>query len=169
MYDTISSLGCKFGLTTDAPAQHREMFANLVKRTKYFLVNAGKFDEVAAVGNEEIIGARYFEGASGGAVLIGRRPRHPEFDRYFPWSDVVIEIEPDADINETLAALERQPARTRRASRDNVAECLLRHDWAYRWEYILQLAGLPPLPQLRERQRQLAERAAAVRAWQLPA
>jgi hypothetical protein len=95
-------------------------------------------------------------------VLLGRRPRHPEFDRYFPWSDVVFEVEPHAGIGETLSALERQPTRLASAGRANMAECLRRHDWAYRWEYVLRLAGIEPLASLRDRREALAARSATL-------
>jgi hypothetical protein len=32
-----------------------------------------------------------------------------------------------------------------------VKQCLLRHDWVYRWEAILETVGLEPMPQLSQR------------------
>jgi hypothetical protein len=44
--------------------------------------------------------------------------------------------------------------------RMNVKQCLLRHDWVYRWEAILKTVGLEPMPKLSQRKkilRNLAE------------
>jgi hypothetical protein len=53
--------------------------------------------------------------------------------------------------------------------RDNVKACLLKHDWAYRWEHILAAVGFSPLPQLAARKARLAATAAASSAGYLPA
>ena len=37
----------------------------------------------------------------------------------------------------------------------NVIQSLLRHDWVYRWEAVLRMAGLEPMPQLLKRKETL--------------
>jgi len=61
-----------------------------------------------------------------------------------------------------MREFDSQPERQVRARRTNMVQALLRHDWAYRWEQLLEIAGLSPLPALTERKRLLAERAALV-------
>ena len=39
----------------------------------------------------------------------------------------------------------------------NMAEALSRHDWLYRWESVLKLAGLQPRSKLLERKQRLAD------------
>ena len=39
----------------------------------------------------------------------------------------------------------------------NIMESLLRHDWAYRWEIVLDLAGLAAHPGLSDRKRTLSK------------
>jgi hypothetical protein len=136
--------------------QHRLLVANLCKRSRYFIVNPGKFDQPEATGDEDIIGARYFEGAASGSVMIGEMPRNEEFRRFVHWQDAVIRLPYDsADIDRVMTELEAEPSRVETIRRNNVVESLLNHDWAYRWEAVLGLAGLDPLPALTERKKSL--------------
>lgn len=159
LHDTISSNGCKYGLTTSEPKHHRRLLADLTKRSRYFLVNSGKFDEPGATGDEEIIGARYFEGAGSGTVMVGKRPNHPEFDNLFFWPDAVVDIKSESGIVKTLCELNAQPERVRQIRTDNVVNSLRHHDWAYRWEKVLKLVGLDPMPELLKRKHMLENRA----------
>ena len=155
-YDTISGNGCKYGLTASDMEQHRMLLANLVKRSKYFLVNPGKFDLPGDIGGEEIIGARYFEGAASGAIMIGGKPKNPEFDKSFPWPNPVLQLGsgPDA-IEDLLDERLRSPERQEAMRINNVFHSLREHDWAYRWEAILKMTGLEVSPLLAERKRRL--------------
>ena len=51
--------------------------------------------------------------------------------------------------------------------RTNMTQSLLHHDWAYRWERILEIANLAPVPALSKRKERLAERAVMVEEGQL--
>ena len=65
---------------------------------------------------------------------------------------VVIPLPTEASaIEETLWDLDVQPDRLARARANNVANALRRHDWAYRWQTILSIAGLSESPLLRAR------------------
>jgi len=44
-----------------------------------------------------------------------------------------------------------------------MAECLLRHDWVYRWRSILDMVGLEPTPALLAREKRLKELAELAR------
>ena len=88
--------------------------------------------------------------------MLDSRPRNRHFEEMFDWEDAVIDlaVRVRADRRDHQRA-HAQPERQERIRRRNVSECLRRHDWAYRWEAILALAGLEPSPQLAERKQRL--------------
>lgn len=138
--------------------EHRNVFSSVAKRSKYFLVAPGKLSVQNETCGQEEIGHRYYEGAAAGAVMIGQAPNSDSFVKMFPWSDAVIGIQPDgSDVLDVLAKLEAAPEQARAMSQKNAGEALLRHDWAYRWKEILQIAGLDPLPAMASRERRLRE------------
>jgi hypothetical protein len=144
------------------PSQHRALFANVAKRSRYFLVNPGLIDRPDKRGNQIEIGNRYFEGTAAGAILVGERPNNQEFDKLFDWPDVVIPLPYNSSDVNLIRELDQQPERQDRIRRTNAAQALLRHDWVYRWETILKTAGLEPMPGLLERKEHLRTMAAAV-------
>jgi glycosyl transferase family 1 len=157
VYDTMSDLH-----TFDL-AEHRSLMANLAKRSRYFIVNPGKVNAPGETGGQSEFGYRYFEGAAPGAILIGDRPHNREFDRVFDWQDSVIHLPfGSQDIGKIMRDLDRQPDRQRLIRTQNVTAVLKHHDWAYRWERVLELAGLTPLPPLQHRKARLAELSRAV-------
>jgi hypothetical protein len=138
--------------------QHRDHFANVAKRSRYFMVAPGKFDCIDETAGQVEIGFRYYEGAAAGAVMIGEAPNCEAFRETFPWPDAVIEIQPDgSDVVEVLERLDSEPERVSAMARRNTAEALLRHDWVYRWKEILQAAGMEPSPGLVAREHRLKE------------
>ncbi|MGO4869895.1 MAG: glycosyltransferase [Roseiarcus sp.] len=164
IYDSLSS--------TDSRVkdwrEHRLLLANIIKRTRYFMafnpatLANSKLDKV---GGEQVVPARLFEGAAGGAVILGTAPQCPEFRQCFDWPDAVIEVSPESgDIAAVIDELDAQPERTERVRRTNAARCLRRHDWVYRWERVLATIGMEPLPQLHDRKARLSEIAAAALA-----
>jgi hypothetical protein len=145
--------------------EHRNLFANVAKRSKYFLVAPGKLNLPNETRGQEEIGHRYYEGAASGACLIGEAPKSPAFATMFPWPDAVMEVQPDgSDVLELIASLEADPERLHAINQRNAAEALLRHDWAYRWKDVLQVAGLAPLPAMAAREQRLRELAESVLA-----
>jgi len=103
-------------------------------------------------------GCRYFEGAAAGTIVIGERPRNAEFDRIFHWRDALIGLPFGAgNIAEVMYQLDKQPERQAAARRKNMVEMLLHHDWAYRWEHVLNLAKIPAAPGLAKRKEKLRE------------
>lgn len=139
---------------------------NTVKRSRYFIgfspasLAGGKTDKVAG---EQVLPGRLFEGASGGAVILGSAPRCPEFDEFFDWPDAVIEIAPDgSDLVSVMDNLDASPDWVERVRQSNVVNCLRRHDWGYRWEHILTTIGVERLPRLSDRKARLSRMASMV-------
>lgn len=158
VYDTINALNAH------NLEEHRSMMANLAKRSRYFIVSPGKFDRPEETGGVSEFGYRYFEAGSAGTLMIGMRPfNNPEFDKIFTWPDAVIEVPFDSDaIVSAIHEFDKEPERQEAARLRNITECLLKHDWAYRWDSILDWVGMQPLPMLEERKRILCEQARQV-------
>jgi hypothetical protein len=143
--------------------QHRLLMKNLLQRSRYFIVNPGKIDTPHETAGQIEFGYRYFEGAASGAVMIGDHPDSQEFREYFPWTDAVVHVPFGSDrIGEVMKELDAQPERQKKIRIDNIMHSLLNHDWIYRWERILNTAGLEPKPELLERRRLLREHSSMV-------
>lgn len=141
--------------------EHRDYFASVAKRSRYFMVAPGKIDVVSENQGQSEVGHRYCEGAAAGAVLIGQAPQGEAFRHMFPWRDAVIRVQPDgSDVLDVLAELASDPERASAASQKNAVGALLRHDWVYRWREVLRVAGLEPSPGMLSRERRLKELAA---------
>jgi hypothetical protein len=138
--------------------EHRDYFANVAKRSRYFMVAPGKVDSFGENQGQSEVGHRYCEGAAAGAVLLGQAPHGEAFQQMFPWQDAVIPVESDgSDIMDVVAELASDPERVSAASRRNAVGALLHHDWVYRWKEILKVAGLEPSPRMCARERRLQE------------
>ena len=148
--------------------QHRELLANQIKRSRYFLVAPGKVNRPEETRGQIEVPARFYEGAAAGTVMIGQAPDCEPFRQLFDWRDAVITIDPNNfEAADVLAELAGQPERLCEISRRNAAEALLRHDWSYRWKQILAIAGLKPMPQLELRQKRLKQLADIARSYPL--
>jgi Glycosyl transferases group 1 len=144
-------------------AEHRALFANVAKRSRYFIVNPGLIDRPDVRGDQIEISNRYYEGAASGAILVGERPDNGLFEKLFDWPDALIHLPYNSSgIDTIMNELDKQPKRQERMRRTNVAQALLRHDWVYRWEAILRAAGLEPMPALLQRKEHLRNLAEAV-------
>jgi hypothetical protein len=156
-YDTFKKLDVRNA------SEHRLLYANLLKRSSFFIANQAKVNEPGHTAGQAEFGSRFFEGAAAGTIMIGAYHVTDAFNQYFGWQDAVIQMPFDMpDIAEFLDELNSQPDRLARVRRDNVVHSLLCHDWLYRWQKILTTVGLKPtLPMLsREaRLKELAERA----------
>jgi glycosyl transferase family 1 len=142
------------------PVEHREMLASAARVSRFFVTYPAKFGDGEPHGQSEV-GARYFEGAAAGAVLLGQAPGASVFHRDFPWPDAVVELKPDgSDVVDVLADLRRRPHELARLGARNALAALRWYDWAYRWKAILETAGLAPRPALNERVRVLEALAA---------
>jgi hypothetical protein len=141
--------------------QHRDLVANIAKRSRYFVTYPALFGSDETQGQSEV-GARFFEGAAAGAVLIGQAPTSPAFTRDFDWPDVVIDVgTSEAEFVAATAKFGNEPERLAALSRKNAVEALRRFDWVYRWREILRIAGIETTPRLKEREKYLQQLAAA--------
>ena len=162
VHDTLQSIG---DVEMQDHRQHRDLYANVAKRSRFFMVAVAKVDLQAHTGGQIEVPFRYFEGAAAGCVLLGSAPDCDSFGEMLNWPDAVIEVQPDgSDVVEVLSKLTAQPEALDRISRRNAAEALLRHDWVYRWKQILTIAGLEPTPAMKAREARLQERAAMAMA-----
>ena len=145
--------------------EHRDLFSNVAKRSKYFMVAPGKITLPNETRGQEEIGRRFYEGAAAGTVMIGQAPNSDSFQQMFPWPEAVIKIEPDgSDVIDVIARLNAAPEQVCAISQRNAAEALLRHDWVYRWKDLLQTIGIDPLPEMAVRERRLRELADVILA-----
>lgn len=143
LYDTLK------GLEMRNYREHRTLYSNLIKRSRYFIANKAKFDSSNQIGSQQEIGSRFFEGAAGGAVMIGIPPVCEAYTKHFDWADAVIEVtDQTTDIADIIADLNAQPERLVKIRKDNTINSLLRHDWVYRWEEILNKVGLDNTPEM---------------------
>jgi hypothetical protein len=138
--------------------QHRELFANTAKRSRYFTVAPGKINTPEETHAQIEVGYRYYEGQAAGTVMIGQSPDCDAYRELFPRADTVVPVQPDgSDVLKVLADLDSDPAHFSAMSRRNAADALLRHDWLYRWKEILRTAGIEPSARLAARERRLRE------------
>ena len=150
IYDTFENM------ETLLPRDHRILVANKAKRSRYFLANAPKIDRQFETNGQGEISYRFFEGAASGTVMIGDIIENGAFRKHFDWPDAVIHMPFDMpDIAKFLTDLDSQPDRLKEIRKNNVVQCLLRHDWVYRWMTILELVGLKPKPALVAREEHL--------------
>jgi hypothetical protein len=139
---------------------HRELLANLLHRTRYLMVHKPSLRPDLLIGADEALPGRLFEGAAAGTIMLGTVPEGADFDRHFNWPDAVIPVPFDCSrIGAVIDALEREPDRLARARENNVVQALLRHDWSYRWQRILEAAKMAPLAGLSRRHSKLQEMA----------
>jgi hypothetical protein len=66
------------------------------------------------------------------------------------------------EIVSVIHEFDKEPERQMKARHTNITQCLRNHDWVYRWESVLKLVGMEPLPMLEKRKRVLSELAALV-------
>jgi spore maturation protein CgeB len=152
VYDTINA---SYADVVDH-REHREMLATMARRSRYFVVAPAKIDAIEGTRGQVEVGLRYYEAAAAGAVLAGQAPVCESFRSNFDWPDSVIEVKADgSDLADVLRKLISDPARESEISTRNAVQALLRHDWVYRWERILEIVGLQPSPRLLERKAHL--------------
>jgi len=63
IYDTIHKMNTLYY------KEHRNLVANIAKRSRYFMVNPGKIDEPLETHGQREIGSRFFEGLAAGEAL----------------------------------------------------------------------------------------------------
>jgi hypothetical protein len=138
-------------------------YLHLIKRSNYFVAYPPKFDRPDETGGEQELAPRFFEGAAGGAVLVGRAPDCEAYMQCFDWPDAVIPApENSKTFVDIISALQKEPRSVDRMRSEGVTQCLRRHDWVYRWEQILNTVGLAHPSGIVERKRRLRKLAELV-------
>jgi hypothetical protein len=139
------------------------LLANTAKRSRFYIVNPGLIDQPEIRGNQIEIPNRYFEGAASGTIMLGEIPKNEEYEKLFNWPDAVLHLPFDSrDIDTIIHEFDQQPDRQEKIRRNSVVNSLMQHDWVYRWEAVLKIAGLEPIPALMERKQQLSNLANAI-------
>lgn len=164
-YDTMRRGGPLAATTFHVidPAEHRLLFSNLLKRSRYFIANRAWADRPSLTLGRDEIASRFYEGAAAGTVMLGDPPDTDDFRTQFDWPDAVVRTPFDApDIGATIDALDADPARLERIRRAGVVNALGRHDWSDRLQRILRVAGVAPSPELEAR---LARLSALAERW----
>ena len=166
-YDTVAASGSDRKDRTfhvDSPHEHRRKLATLLKHSRYFIANRSYVDRPEFTAGRDEISARFYEGAAGGAVMIGEAPRTEEFKRQFDWPDALIHLPFDSpDVGRTLAGLNRDPERLRAIGHNNVRQAARRHDWLHRIEVVFDTLGLGPSEKMRARAKRLERIASQAR------
>ncbi|MEC4815949.1 MAG: glycosyltransferase [Scytonema sp. PMC 1069.18] len=158
IYDSLKGLEMKHY------QEHRTLYSHVIKRSRYFIANKAKFDTIEQTGGQEELGSRFFEGAAAGAIMVGTPPTCAAYTTYFDWSDAVVEISHDAaHVTEIIDEFDAQPDRLQKIRKDNIVNSLLRHDWVYRWENILEKIGLETTPKILDRKAHLKKLADVVK------
>ena len=172
VYDSLVNVG---NSAVRDHKEHRDLFANIAKRSWYFIVAAPKYAGAGSLARMDFpletrgqieVGYRYYEGAAAGAVLVGEAPDCEAYRELFGWPDAVIEIQPDgSDIMAVLGAVASDRERMAAISTRNAKEALLRHDWLYRWKEMFRVAGIKPAPRMAARERRLRDIADVAANW----
>ena len=140
----------------------RHWNAELIRRSRYYLVwdPAHKTAGNRHAGTMQVLSTRYFEGAAGGAVLLGSAPDCPEYHAAFDWPDAVIPLGQNAA--SLIETLDNDPERVMRIRTQNIYNSLRRHDWAHRWRQVLEAFDMAPTPEHIIREHALEARARGV-------
>jgi Glycosyl transferases group 1 len=167
-YDTVRSsgdAGKQMTFRVQDPREHRLLYANLLKRSRYFIANKARANEPEVTRGLDEIAGRFFEGAAAGTVMLGIPPESAAYATHFDWEDAVVRIPFDAPrIGDTIAELDSDPDRVERIRRQNVAQSLRRHDWGWRVRAIFDALGLAPTPAMLAREKRLRALADEVEA-----
>ena len=158
-YDTVAASGLDGKQRTfrvSDPEEHRLLFANLLRRSRYYIANRGRVNEPEVTMGRDEISYRFYEGAAAGTVMLGEPPRRPLFEAQFDWPDALISLPFDSpEIARRLAELDADPERLSRVRRSNVRNAALRHDWVYRVREVFAVLGLPPTAGMLAREERL--------------
>ena len=74
------------------------------------------------------------------------------FNNLFGWKDSVVNLPfGAANIDEIMRELDNDPNRQNEIRKNNVKHCLAEHDWLFRWEEVLNTAGMPHTKKMKER------------------
>ncbi len=156
VHDTLSSPSQTGQSHSPNHKEHRDMYANIAKRSRFYTVSPAKVNFQDETGGQVSIAFRYFEGAAAGAALLGQAPDCEAFRQLFDWPDAAIEVKSDgSDTAEIITGLLKEKNQLAEINRRNAMGCLLRHDWIYRWEHIFNTAAIKTSQGLHDRKNEL--------------
>jgi hypothetical protein len=135
IYDSISTL------ETDNIIEHRKLLSNLIKRSKFYIVNSPKFDREYETFGQYEIGYRFFEGAASGAVMIGDHLKGEGLKTVFHWPHAVSKIPDISKLSDFLDGYNNHTQKVNSIRCNSIINTLRYHDWSYRWEFILKTIG----------------------------
>src|SRR5208283_420407 len=96
-------------------AEHRFLFASLLKRSRYYIANRSRVNEPEYTSGKDEISGRFYEGAAAGTVMLGEAPNVEHFRQQFDWPDAVIRLPFDsADAGRIIAELDKDSQRLAR-------------------------------------------------------
>jgi hypothetical protein len=160
-YDTAQvsfRSGSSISFSVTNPREHRLLLAGLLKRSRYFTASRAFADKPNLTAGQEEIPGRFYEGAAAGTIMLGEPPRCEQFQTQFGWPDSIVPAPYDApQIDQLIAELDRDSARSAQIRKQNVSNSLLRHDWVYRLRTILEHAGIAMPERLLDREQQLSD------------
>ena len=157
-FKTINGINDAFN-----PTEHRWLYADRLKRSRYFFAHSAKVARPGERGAQEEFGARYIEGVASGTVVLGDRLSTPAFENNLGWTDSVIEVPYECgSVASIIAELDAQPERLVEARRRNVLNALRRHDHLHRWQIVLNVACLPQTDAMIESQSRIGQHATLV-------
>lgn len=137
---------------------HRHNYVGQLQRSRYFFSYLAKIERTIERGEQKEFGLRYIEGMAAGAIILGTRIKSDAFNKHLGWTDSVIDVPFEcSSIGEILDDLNNQPERLELARKRNIIECLTRHDHLYRWEKVLELAGLSENQRMKQRRANLEQ------------
>jgi hypothetical protein len=123
--------------------EHRQLYASLLKRTRYLIANYARIDQPEFTNSAQEIPYRFTEAAAAGAVMLGEPPKTPAFQEYFGWPGAIIETPfHSPDIIELIATLDGQPKVVDEIRCSGIKAALERFDWYYVWQRVCAAAGL---------------------------
>ena len=137
-----------------SPAEHRDMLAQLRQAEPLLRHLPGQVRRRREPGASRRSGPATSRGRPRARCSSARRrPRRPSATTS-PGPTRCIEARADGgDVADVLARSSSAPTESTGSGTRNAVAALRRHDWAHRWQSILQIAGAEPAPALTERLR----------------
>lgn len=160
-YDTVSAgraggVGRALTFHVTDVREHRLLLASLLRRSRYFIANRAWVDRPEMTLGAQEIAARFYEGAAGGAILLGEPPDSGHFREQFGWPDAVVPVAfHSPDVGDVITALDADPERRARIHRDNAVHALRGFDWGQRLRTIFTALGLAPTERMLAREARL--------------
>ncbi len=123
-------------------ARYRAMFWQMLRKSR-ISVSFDHFFTSPETAQMSYVGPRWFESLAAGTVIVGKAPPTEDRARMLDWQDAAIDLSADPEeATAELLALLADDDRLRAASRENLVQMSLRHDWAHRLAEIFETEGL---------------------------